>query len=114
MNSDGPESNPSNRREWSRHPVDMQARLRLASEKIVAGRLENIGRGGAFFVTDNLETSIVAADPVDLLIVLGDDESTVRGTVLRAETFFSGTEVLRSLAIRFETPLPDDIPLETS
>lgn len=111
MSSEGA---PQNRRAWSRLDVDLGARLRLASEKIVDGRLENLGRGGAFFVTDNLETSILAADPVELIVVHASVETRIRGTVLRLETFFSGTDVLRTLAIRFDEPLPDDVPVESA
>ncbi len=97
----------SNRREHTRHQVEMAGKIRLASERTIEGRIENVGRGGAFFVTDDLEANVLAADPVELLLPdANGKESTVSGVVLRLETFFSGTDVLRSFAIQFDEPLP--------
>jgi hypothetical protein len=87
--------------------VDTTARLHLPDGASVAGRVQNIGEGGAFFQTDDLESPVAEGDLVTVLI--GDpaaDPLSIEGEVLRMDTEFHGGTVVRSLAIRFSTALP--------
>jgi hypothetical protein len=73
----------------------------------VDGTVENIGEGGAFFATRNLEIDLDEGEKATISFTLpGATEPTVRsGTVLRDELYFDGDAVVRSFALQFDEPL---------
>jgi hypothetical protein len=95
----------ANRRIHSRRGSRLPARLAHESES-VEGIVENIGEGGCFFATENLELNADEGSPVTLSFrcVKADEEHFVErnGSVLRTERYFDGEKVVRALAIRFD------------
>jgi hypothetical protein len=100
-----------NRRIHSRRDVKVAARL-VHVDGSVEGVIENLGAGGVFFATENLE--LVAED--DSAVTLSfhgkkggvDVDLTRKGTVLRTELHFDGETVKRTFAIRFDEVAPLD------
>ena len=104
MAEEGPRGN---QRRWERRALHVSVTLVHGDGREVRGHVDNIGSGGAFFTTDDLEMRIVEEDAVALLFTRSENhEIRIEGRVLRIDTFFSGQSVLRTLAVRFETPLP--------
>jgi hypothetical protein len=97
---------PSNRRVHSRRSVHLAAQVRCGKDS-VDGTVENIGEGGAFFATRNLEIDLDEGEKATISFTLpGASEPTVRtGTVLRDELYFDGDAVVRSFALQFDEPL---------
>lgn len=94
-----------NRRQYPREKRIAPARVVFAWG-MVEGRVENIGEGGAFFVTDTLEGVVVEGDRTELYVEDIPDSAPVRlpGLVLRVERYFQEGEILRTFAIRFDAP----------
>jgi len=96
------------RRIHARTRTSLEARL-TREGTTVAGVVENVGQGGAFFATDDLETPI--PDGSDVVVTFtapragAPAELRLAGTVLRCERYFDGRAVVRALAVRFATPL---------
>jgi len=89
-----------------RHPrktIQLPARLDLDGDRL-EGRIENIGEGGAFFVTDTLEGSVEEGDILHLEFALGGADRRQAGIVLRVERYFHEGELFRAFAIKFEEP----------
>ncbi len=76
----------------------------------VEGVVENVGAGGVFFATEQLE--IAVDEGADVIVTLHrpgiDEPVTCPGSVLRADRYFDGARVVRAFAIRFH----DQIDLE--
>ena len=68
------------------------------------GRLENIGEGGAFFVTDTLEGSVEVGDRLVVEFELEEEPKKLPGAVLRVERYFHDGELFRAFAVKFEQP----------
>jgi len=94
-----------NRRIHSRRSVNVAARLDHADGS-VDGVVENLGAGGVFFATEDLE--LKADDGASVTLSFrgakdgADVELTRVGTVLRTELHFDGETVKRTFAIRFD------------
>ena len=99
-------ASPSNRRVHSRRSVRLVAHV-MCGKDSVEGTVENIGEGGAFFATPNLEIDLDEGEKATISFTLpGAAEPTVRtGTVLRDELYFDGDAVVRSFALQFDEPL---------
>ena len=99
------------RRIHPRHETRVSARL-THEDRDAEGVLENVGSGGVFFVTEDLE--LLVDDGADVTVTFqarrGDTEEEVHcpGQVLRSDRYFDGTHVVRAFAIKFK----DLIPLE--
>ena len=94
-----------NRRTHSRRGASIEARLSHDSES-VEGTVENIGEGGVFFATTNLELCVDEGSAVSISFVVAKDGSSVTiertGSILRAERYFDGAGVVRAFAIKFD------------
>jgi hypothetical protein len=78
----------------------------------LGGVIENIGEGGAFFVTDTLEGPVTEGDELELRFVPPEEEieRVYDARVLRVDRYFHEGEVFRSFAIRFERPAAPPTP----
>ncbi len=96
-----------NRRRHDRRAVRLMARLESSVRGKVHGHVVNIGSGGAFFITDDLET-LLAENSEVTLYVAGDTPLAggITGSILRIDTDFEDDRIVRSLAVRFDGPLP--------
>jgi hypothetical protein len=94
---------PKNQRVHSRRSVRLAARVSRGKDS-VEGTVENLGEGGAFFATRNLEIDLDEGEKATITFTLpGAAEPTVRtGTVLRDELYFDGDAVVRSFALQFD------------
>jgi len=96
---------PDERRVHPRTRTAIPATLSQGGEK-VEGLIENIGLGGVFFATDELEVIIDEGVEVTLVFTCernGQQESNeLAGTVLRAERYFDGSRVIRAFAVKFD------------
>ena len=101
----------SNQRRHSRRPTELSAELAF-DWGTLEGVIENVGEGGAFFVTDTLEGTVVVGDRLELEFHDREfgGETRFPGAVLRVDRYFHEGELYRSLAIRFERPLPPRSP----
>ena len=90
-----------NLRRYPRHVLRIKATVTLDTGPL-EGRLENIGVGGAFFVTDTLEGSVEVGDRLVVVFELSAEPQSVPGDVLRVERYFHEGELFRAFAIRFE------------
>ncbi|MHC4861396.1 MAG: PilZ domain-containing protein, partial [Planctomycetota bacterium] len=78
-----------------RHPrltLRLPSTLHLEGETL-DGRIENIGEGGAFFVTDTLEGSVEEGDRLDVAFEFDSESHRVPGVVLRVERYFHEGEL---------------------
>jgi hypothetical protein len=95
----------ANRRIHTRHKSHIPARLAHAANS-VEGRVENVGEGGVFFATEDLELAVEEGSEVTVSFACrrdGVDASIERaGTVLRTERYFDGAAVFRAFAIKFD------------
>jgi hypothetical protein len=93
------------RRIHSRTAARIPARLAQGGQS-VEGVIENIGEGGVFFATEELETLLDETAPVTLSFALeagdGGLEVERQGRVLRAERYFDGVAVVRAFAVKFD------------
>jgi PilZ domain-containing protein len=75
-------------------------------EDSVEGTVENIGAGGVFFSTEDLEFPVEEGSEVVLTLrIRRDGDETVwqrTGCVLRTERYFDGTAVVRAFAVKFD------------
>jgi hypothetical protein len=80
----------------------LEATLRCGDE-VVEGVVENVGAGGVFFATENLE---VAVDDGSACVIAfttpAGTEFEQPGTVLRGERYFDGSRVIRAFAVKFD------------
>ena len=101
----------ANRRIHSRRSVRLVARLSHGSDA-VEGTVENVGEGGIFFATHNLEIDVdegATAVIAFTWIRKGATESVERtGTILRTERYFDGEAVVRAFAMKFDDLLSLD------
>jgi hypothetical protein len=105
------EVSAANRRIHSRRSVRLPARLTHRADA-VDGTIENIGEGGVFFATHNLEIDVEegAAGIVSFRCFRQGVPETVErsGTILRAERYFDGEAVVRAFALKFDSLLQLD------
>lgn len=92
------------RRIHPRAETRMSAELACGSDA-VTGVIENIGAGGIFFATEDLE--ILVDDGADVVVrfeARHDDapkNMECAGRILRSERYFDGARVVRAFAIKF-------------
>jgi len=91
------------RRVHPRTKTDVPTSLEHEGQK-VDGVIENIGRGGVFFATEELELVVDDGAEVTLRFEADGKPCERLGTVLRTERYFDGTKVVRAFAIRFAEP----------
>lgn len=93
-----------NRRIHSRKSARIAAHL-AHRDGSVDGVIENIGAGGAFFASEDLELKVDDGGAVTLSFRCKKDGTDVdvecAGTVLRADLNFDGASVVRAFAIQF-------------
>ncbi len=101
----------ANRRIHARRITRVAARL-VHADGAVDGVIENIGAGGAFFATEDLELKTEEGASAKLTFRCKKDgrdvEMTRAGTVLRADLHFDGKSVVRSFAVQFDEADPLD------
>lgn len=90
----------------ARYPVE----VRCPSGATLAGTVENIGSLGALITTLDLETDLEVGDKVHLSISMpnlrgGSGPVRVTGEVLRLEQEFTGGDIRRAFAVRFDDPV---------
>lgn len=94
-----------NRRIHGRQVVSIPGSVARGSQESF-GKIENLGSGGAFFSTTDLELSLDDGDTVTVtfdVLRRGARETVQKsGTVLRSERFFDGSSVVRALAVKFD------------
>ena len=92
------------RRIHPRTDTRLEAKLRCP-DSLVSGIVENVGAGGVFFATEDLETSV--EDGGACIVEFEAPSKSVRqdGTVLRSERYFDGSKVIRAFAIKFDAQL---------
>jgi hypothetical protein len=99
----------ANRRIHTRRRARVAARLAHEGAS-VEGVIENIGAGGAFFATEDLEMKVDDGGAVTLTFRCrkagADAEVACAGAVLRADLNFDGAAVVRTFAIQFADLLP--------
>jgi len=72
----------------------------------IEGVVENIGAGGVFFTTDDLEHVVEIEDAIEVVLqTAARGEIVHRGVIVRAERYFDGADVKRSFAVKFDTLL---------
>ena len=72
----------------------------------IEGVVENIGAGGVFFSTGELESGVQVGAAVTISLHLDDGQtSDMTGSVLRVDRYFDGAEVRRSFAVKFDADL---------
>lgn len=106
----------ANRRIHSRHAVHLPARLAHGKDA-VDGTVENVGAGGVFFSTQNLEIDVDEGAHAIVSFYCVREGTPVLlelpGTILRCERYFDGEAVVRAFAMKFDELLSlDDITFE--
>jgi hypothetical protein len=93
------------RRIHPRTETRLRTTLRCASAEI-EGVVENVGAGGVFFSTGDLEAALDVGAAVVVALHLEDGRvSDSPGVVLRSERYFDGADVRRSFAVKFDEEL---------
>ena len=99
------EVSAANRRIHSRRSVRIPGRLSHGNDA-VEGTIENVGEGGIFFATHNLEIDVDEGATAVISFRWsrnGTDEAVERtGTILRTERYFDGEAVVRAFAMKFD------------
>jgi hypothetical protein len=94
----------ANRRIHTRHKTTIPGRLTLQGD-CVRGVVENIGQGGVFFATGDLDFAAEEGSEVTLSLDCRRHGAAVAieraGVVLRTERYFDGEAVVRALAVKF-------------
>jgi hypothetical protein len=95
-------------RERRIHPrtvTRIRATLRCGDAEM-DGVVENLGAGGVFYSTGDLEAAVEVGDPVTVVLHPdGASDSSQDGRVLRAERYFDGAHVRRSFAVKFDAEI---------
>jgi len=100
-------SNRPNRREHSRLEVDAPARL-LEGTTVLTGRIENVGPGGAAFITPEMEPELPVGARVTLVAPGAGDgggDLEFQGRIIRADEYCDGSGESRSYALGFDHPI---------
>jgi hypothetical protein len=92
------------RRIHPRTDARLDALLR-SGDAAVDGVVENVGAGGLFFATENLESAIEDGAACVIEFSTASVEIKQVGTVLRSERYFDGAKVIRAFAIKFDAQL---------
>ena len=89
------------RRIHPRTDTRLEATLRCGATAVI-GIVENVGAGGVFFATDDLE-AVVDDNAACCVEFETPGGSAVKqdGTVLRGERYFDGSRVIRAFAVKF-------------
>jgi hypothetical protein len=101
----------TNRRIHTRRKSRIAGRL-AQSGTAVEGHIENIGEGGVFFATEDLELALEEGSDVlvefDCVRAGSPTRVERKGVVLRTERYFDGESVIRAFAIKFDEVLDLD------
>jgi hypothetical protein len=105
-----------NRRVHTRQKARISARL-LSGRDSIQGTIENVGEGGVFFATEDLEIALEEGAEVTLVFRGRRGRSPIdfehSGVVLRAERYFDGESVVRAFAVKFHQNLRlDDVDFD--
>jgi hypothetical protein len=99
------ETSKANRRIHTRYKSQIPGRL-LHDGDPVEGRVENVGVGGVFFATEDLELAVEESSRVTVSFDCRRDGVLALiervGVVLRTERYFDGESVIRAFAIKFD------------
>ncbi len=94
------------RRAHDRVPVRLPVRLRAEGGEEFDGVVENLGSLGALVSTLDLDTTLDVGDRLALEITRDEAEGggnlAAAGVVVRVEQEFTGAEIRRSFAVRFD------------
>jgi hypothetical protein len=93
------------RRAHERLPVRYPVRVRVPGELSFDGTVENLGGLGALVSTPDLEAPFDVGDHVLLEVAMPGRKVAVGGVVLRLEQEFSGGDIRRVFAVRFDKPV---------
>ena len=94
----------SERRIHPRTDTRLEATLSCAAGTI-DGLVENVGAGGVFFATENLEVVVEEGGACTVAFSAPSAEVSQPGQVLRCERYFDGSKVIRAFAIKFDGQL---------
>ena len=91
------------RRAHERAVTQLPVRIENADGAVLEGVIENIGEYGVFVSTADLESSLESGARVTLRFELpGGGEVERSGEVLRLDQEFSGGDIRRSFAVKFD------------
>jgi len=93
------------RRAFQRFDAGIPARVVLRSGTGIECRIENVGELGAYVSTADLDGVIEVGDRVAVSFVRAGTDIEREGEVLRHDQEFTGGEIRRSFAIRFDEPI---------
>jgi len=93
------------RRSQKRERVDYPVRIRVASDEVFDGIVDNLGANGALVVTSYLEAALDVGTTVTLEIDTGKGIAVAEGQVLRIEQEFAEGDIRLSFAVRFSRTL---------
>ena len=92
------------RRAFERIDARLPARVTLGSGKEFDARIENVGELGLYLSTGELDGTIEVGVKVTVAFDHAGKRIERTGEVLRHEQEFTGGEIRRALAIRFDEP----------
>ncbi len=97
------------RRAHDRVPVRLPVRVRIDGGEEFEGLVENLGSLGALVSTTDLEARFDIGDQLELEIESGEGGGGgvvhTGGVVVRLEQEFTGGEIRRSFAVRFDSAI---------
>lgn len=93
------------RRAHERLLVRYPVRVRVPGGRAFDGTVENMGGLGALVSTPDLEAPFDVGDHVHLDVAVPGRPVSVDGEVLRLEQEFSGGDIRRVFAVRFDEPV---------
>ena len=93
------------RRSHERLLVRYPVRVRVPGGQVLDGTVENMGGLGALVSTADLEAHFDVGDHVTLDVAVPGQPVSVVGEVLRLEQEFSGGDIRRIFAVRFDEPV---------
>jgi len=95
------------RRAFERIDARLPARVILSSGKELEGRVENVGELGVYLSTTELDGVIEVGDKVTVSYDHAGNRVERTGEVLRHDQEFSGGEIRRAIAVRFDDSVSD-------
>jgi hypothetical protein len=91
------------RRAHERAVTQLPVEIENSAGRVLEGVIENIGEYGVFVSTGDLESSLESGARVILRFQLPSGEAVERaGEVLRLDQEFSGGDIRRSFAVKFD------------
>ena len=93
------------RRAFERFDTSLPARVTLPSGAEIECRVENIGELGVYLSTAELDGAIEDGDRLTVFVERDGKTIERTGEVLRHDQEFTGGEIRRSFAVRFDKPI---------